>query len=189
MMSVKKEKWLPIKEILFSYLAISKTVYWVDTISAMDQSDFGDMFSTVLVRLLNRDILLIMIVIFFYFLNKFIEKKFQTGNVFKYTMYYIVGYVAMIGIFYIYTWILSWFFPLEFPSLGETVSNSIGGYAVIVVVLNIKYYFKEKEKDVFKDTPPVGTTDDNLAMLKALLEDGVLTQEEFDHKKVKVLGI
>ena len=97
-------------------------------------------------------------------------------------MFYAIGFVALMGIMFIYGWIMSWFFgPIQIDSWGGLIGGYILGYLVIAVVLNIKYYFKSKVKPEYALTAQ--STDDKLAMLKILLDDGVLTQEEFDGKK------
>ena len=185
---MKKKRWLPIKEILFAYLAVSKMLYWVETFQTMEYPGFGGVGELVLMRLLNRDLLLIISVILFYLLDMLIWKKGSGGNrILKHTVFYAIGFVGMVSLFYIYTWILNWFFVIEIPALGVVVSNMIGGYIVIAIALEIKYYFKAKEKETFQAGLPAPSADDKLAMLQVLLDDGVLTQTEFEHKKEKVL--
>lgn len=151
-MQQKKVRWLPLKEILFTYLAISKILYWIETISAMDQSDFGTVGEVVLMRLLQRDLLLITIVILFYLLDKLIEKKLRSGNVINGVILYAAGFVGMIGLFYAYAWILGWFFPVGVPPIRTFISQWILGYIAVIVALNVKYYFKAKEKETYDNT-------------------------------------
>lgn len=187
-MRMKKERFLPIKEMLFSYLAISKILYWSNTIAAIDQRDLGGVGDAVLTRLLDRDLMLISIVILFYFLEKLIFKKYRDSGILKHIVLYAAGFVGMIGLFYFYTWIVSWFVVVEFPNLGAMLGNSIVWYVVIIIALNVKQYFKSKGEGTSASAPPQGT-DNKLAMLKSLLDDGILTQEEFDCKKEKILGM
>jgi len=146
-----KKKWLPIKEILFTYLAISKVLYWVETAGQMGQGDLSIAVNAVLMRMLDRDILLVATVIFFYFLDKLIMKKSKSGSIAKYIMLYVVGFVGMIGLFYIYIWILSWFFEIQIPPLGSLAGSMLIGYVVAIIVLNAKYYFKAKEKETIME--------------------------------------
>lgn len=183
---MKKDRWLPLKEMLFTYLAISKVLYWVDTIMALEQRDLGHVGEAVVQRLLNQDIMLISGVILFYCLDKLIAKKFNSGKFLEYVVFYAAGFVGMIGLLYLYLWIMSWFVTLEFPPLGAVVSNFSLGYIAVIVVLNIKYYMKAKEKETHKDTPSTQDADSKLAMLKALLDGGVLTKEEFETKKKNI---
>ena len=182
-MDAKKRNWSSIKEMLFTYLAITKIMYWLNTITAMEQGDLGSAGEAVLMRLMNQDIILIVSVIFFYFLDKRVQlKKSKYSKVLEYIVFYVIGFVALMGIMFIYSWIMSWFFgPIQIDSWGGLIGGYVLGYLVIVVVLNIKYYFKIKTKPEY--VPPVQSNDDKLAMLKVLLDGGVLTQEEFDSKK------
>lgn len=74
---------------------------------------------------------------------------------------------------------------MSIDSWGELIIYSVVGYIVINIVLNIKSYFKKKEKETYQDDSP-NQNGDNLAMLKALLDNGILSQEEFDRKKANL---
>ena len=195
-MNVKKAKWSPVKEILFTYLAINKIMYWFNTVTALNQSDLGNVGRTVFMRVLNQDLILIIGVTAFFFLDKLIElkKSKYNSNIWGYVILYAIGYVVLIGIAFMYMLILNLIFAAQYFSLGELVRGFISfmpnytlGYLVVAVVLNLKYYFKTKKTS--EDAPAVQNTDDKLAMLKRLLDDGVLTQEEFDCKKEKLRGM
>lgn len=192
-MSAKKARWLPIKEILFTYLAISKIMYWFNTIVAMNQSDLGNVGEAVLMRFLNQDLMLIISVMAFFVLNQLIElKKSKYSTVLEYVVFYAIGYVVLVGIVFVYNLIMILIFSAQYFSLGEFVRGFISfmpsftlGYLVVAAALEIKLYFKKKVKPAY--VLSVQSTGDTLAMLKALLDDGVLTQEEFDCKKEKLL--
>jgi len=49
-MSAKKASWSPVKEILFTYLAINKIMYWFATITAINQSDLGNVGEVMVMR-------------------------------------------------------------------------------------------------------------------------------------------
>jgi len=184
-MSAKEGSWSSIKEILFTYLAISKTLYWVDTITALNQSDLGNVGQAVLMRFLGRDFLLIVGVIAFFFLNKLIDsKKSKHNKFFEHLRFYIIGYFMLFGITFIYMWILNWFYPVQIDSWGQFIGLGTVGYLAVIVVINAKYYFKEKEVSGYAAS--MQSTDDKLTMLKVLLQDGILTPEEFDLKKKKL---
>ena len=183
-MSVKTGRWSPIKEMLFTYLAITKILYWLNTITAINQSDLEGVGEAVLMRLLYQDVILIVSVIFFYFLDKRIQlKRSKYSKVLEYVVFYVIGFVALMGFLLIYNRIV--FGPLQVDSWAGFMSSYILGYLAIMVVLNIKQYFKAKAKPVY--APPPQSTDETLSMLKILLNDNILTQEEFDQKKEKLL--
>jgi len=183
-MRVKKEKrGLPLKEILFSYLALSKVLYWLDMINSAEYGDFWSGARVIWSRLINRDILLIVIVILFFVLEKLILKKSKQGDILKQALLYVAGFVGVIGLFYIYLWVGSWFVPtVTFPPLLTMVVDNIIGYILVVIMLNIKIYFKTREKETYQAASPVLDADNDLVMLQALFERGILTQEEFDCK-------
>jgi len=174
---MKKEKWSLIKEMLFTYLALSKIMSWTNTINTVNQSGLGSVREAVVARLLNQDLVLIATVIFFFFLDNRIQmKKSKYSNILKDIVIYVIGFVGLVGIILLYNWMLS--SPIPIASWGIFIRNLAPSYLVIIVVFEIKSHLKEKAKSLsFKNT------DEKLSMLKALLNDGVLTQEEFDQKK------
>jgi len=179
----KKKRWLSLKEILFSYLALSKVLYWLDMTTGVEQGDFLSIFEPIWLRMLDRDFLLIALVILLFLLEKLIEKKSKINSIYKWVIFYAIGYAGMVGLFYGYSWIMSFIFTVEFPPLLTFIAESILGYIVVVIILNIKIYFKSKEKGAYKADVLDQDADNSLAMLKALLNRGILTQEEFDQKK------
>ena len=157
---MEKSKWSPIKEILFTYLAINKIIYWFNTITAMNQSDLGNVGQAVILRLLNQDLLLIIGVTAFFFLNKLIEqKKSKYSNFWEFIIFYVIGYIGLMGIAFVYNLIMNLIFLPQTFSLGEFVREFISflpnvtiGYIVVAVVLEIKLYFKKKGKESSVDT-------------------------------------
>jgi large-conductance mechanosensitive channel len=192
---MKKEKWLTISKILFTYLAINKVLYWVDTITAIEQTDIASVVGVVLTRLLNHDLIIIIGVVAFFFLDKRIElKKSKYSNLWENVIFYAIGYVGLMGIIFIYNVVLTLIIAAQSFSLGEFVGAFINflpsgtlGYIAVVVVLEIKQRFKSKEKESSANVSP--GTDDKLAMLQVLLDNDVLTQEEFDLKSAKLRSV
>jgi len=192
---MKKGKWSPIKEILFTYLAINKIMYWFYTITTVNQSDLESIGRFALMRLINQDLILIIGVIACYFLNKLIAlKRSKYSNILEYAIFYVIGYVVLMGIGFIYNLIINLIFLIQDFSLTAFVREFMGfvpsftlGYLVVATVLETKEYFKKKGKESPDDTPSAPSTDDKLAMLKVLLDSDILGQEESDHKKQKLL--
>ena len=184
-MGAKKWVWSPIKEILFTYLAISKILYWFNTIIAMNQSDLESVGVAVLNRLLYQDILLISGVILFFFLDKHIHRKrSKSRKILEHILFYGVGYVALMAVTLIYFLVMRLVFgPFEID-WGSLFGYTFVAYIVVAIVLNIKDYFKAKSSSGYASDAQ--STDDKLAMLKALHNDGILTQDEFNQKKEKL---
>jgi len=197
-MKKEKRRGLPLKEILFGYLALSKILYWIDMIAGAEQGDFRNAAGAVWIRLIDRDILLVIIVILFVFLEKLLMKKFKVSGILKHVLLYVIGYVGMIGLFYMYSGVLSLFFSVDFPPLMETIVNNVVWYITVIITLEIKVYFKTKTKPDYDSAAQsaegeaseslVPSFTDKLAMLKSMLDDGILTQAEFDRKKERVLS-
>jgi len=151
----------------------------------MNQSDLdlGSMGQAIIMRLLGQDLLLIAGVAMFFFLDKLIsQKQSKSNSVLDIIKFYGIGYVALFGLTVIYIGIMNLFVSVQIYSLSAFVIQGTLGYIVVAVVLNLKYYFKSKEKSVYAVSAP--STEDKLSMLQALLDDGILTKEEFDQKKL-----
>jgi len=179
----KKKKFESIKIILFGYLALSKVIYWFDIISGAGQGDFWGITEAFLTRFMQRDLILIIFVIFFFLLEKMVLKKSKGSKIINSVIVYSIGYIGVICLFYIYTWVMSWFFPVDFPPLMSLIGETILGYIAISITLEMKIFFKTKKEETYKATSSVHDTEDKVSMLKTLFDSGVLTQEEFDTKK------
>ena len=170
-MNDKKKKWLPVKEILFYYLAASKVLYWVEIAASLELN----VFNVVLNRLLNRDIVLISSIVWVYVLEKLLDKintkDSKVANPLKHVVLYVFGYIGLIALYYIYVLALSLFLEINFMPLATFASEVLSGYILIVVALSLKDYFKNKEKKSYSN---------RLAALKTFCDDGILTQEEYE---------
>ena len=190
-MKEKEKKGAVLKWMLFTYLAVSKVFYWFHNIASMAEVDFTGLGVFLLNRILGQDIMIIAGVVFFYFLDKFHQsfllKTIKYNAILGALIFWGIGYVALIALFYIYWSILSLFFhDVSTPPLGLVIINGIGFYVVLAIVLEVKEYLKKKEKETYLDTSTVPITDHGaykLTLLKEMLDDGVLTQAEFEQKK------
>ena len=196
-MSVKREKWKPVMEILFTYLAISKILYWYNNVTAMGQGDVLGAIEGFLMRFVYNDLILIIGVIFFYFLDKLIVlKKSRERTVLKgiieNIVFYAVGYVVLMVISTVYSVVLAiaagTFGEFSWSGFIVFVGSTLPAYLVVCVALAIKEYSKKKGKEIAECETDAESKDKKLSMLESLLRDGVLTQEEFDGKKEIVLG-
>jgi len=176
------KKWSPVKEILFSYLAISKILYWLNTATTFSQHDLGNVWEAVIERLLFQDFSIILGVVVFFALDKLIAlKKTKNSKILEQVIYYVIGYVALVSVTFTYIQILSLFFTVTVYSWSEFIAYGTIAYLVVTVVLNVKHYFKEKLKPEY--TPSLESADSKISMLKLLYDDGALTQEEYENSK------
>ena len=182
---MEKAKWLPLKKMLFMYLAISKAWYWFDVIVAtnLDNLGMGGVGRLIMMRLLERDILIIGTVIAFFFLDKLIDlKKSKYSKVLEELLFFGIGYVVFIGMVFIYYLALNFFLEENVVFFGSALVYFTVGYIIVAAIMHLKYYFKSKEKSVY--VASASSTEDQLSMLQTLLNDGILSQEEFDQKKL-----
>ena len=123
------------------YLAISKILYWVNTIGEIAQSDFDGVGMRVLSRALGREIPIILVVTCIILIDV------MKG---KLLIKIVIGYVASLGAILLYYSFLGllWQTP---PGLADYINQIVGftiQYAIVSVALTIKYYFKEKAEEL-----------------------------------------
>ena len=188
---MKKVKDLPIKEMIFAYLAISKVSYWLNLIAGAE--GFEGVWSGVLERLLSRDIIIILLVISIYtFEYMFIMKRKKWSGNLAQVIIVGIGFVMYIVIANTYLLVINWILQDSFNvwsflerSLRGNLLNLTISYFVIAGVVFLKETFKKKEAYAYP--LDIQRKDIKLETLKALLDDGVLSQEDFDVQKVKLL--
>ena len=147
----------------------------------MNQDTLGNVGEIVVDRLMSRDLPMVLGVIMFFFLEKLIYmKKSKQRRIKEHIMYYGIGYVALMGFNLFFFWVTDWDFEALGFSLIDAIIYGTVGYIVVDIMLNIKEYFKGK--NVTEPVSPSQSTDNSLSMLKALLDNVVLTQKEFDSK-------
>ena len=188
-----QKKWSPIKEIVFTYLAINKIMYWFNTITAMNQSELSNVGHAIFMRVLNHDLMMIVGVVAFFWLNSLIElKKTKYSKVWEYVLFYVIGYFVLVAIVIVYNWVLIMIFSPQDLYITELIRGFISfmpnftiGYIVVAVALEVKIYFKNKGKE----SPAAAeySAQDKLAVLESLLEENILTQEVFEQTKEKLL--
>ena len=192
---MKTDKGLPIKQMLVAYLAISKATYWFNVIAVAE--GFGGVGSAVLERLIERDIVIILFVIFLYaFEYMFVMKQKKWSGNLAQAILIGIGYVMFIVILFTYVLVLNLILLESFnvrSFLGmffrvEFINFSIS-YFVIAGFIWVKEFFKEKEAYAYAYELAIQNKDIKLETLKALLDDGVLSQEEFEIQKVKLLEV
>jgi len=189
LMSVKKEKQSAILGMLFTYLAVSKVIYYYNvTTNALFQGGFQDMIAVVLERLLTQDILILLLMLLTLYTEKLVALQILKYNkTVNQAIVHIIDYLLYIGVLTIYFLTMNFafgFFPNMF-SLEVFIYFSVL-YLVIVAVVEIKKYFKKKEKTEYA---PALSVNEKLAMLKTLHNNNVLTQEEYDNKKESLFGV
>ena len=151
--SLKKRNWFSIKNILLTYLALNKILYWFNTIASLDQTDFRTVANVIISRFLNQDLLLILSVIAFFYLDEKIEqKKDKHSKVLEYVKFYAIGYVLLLGIILVYNVLINLVFRAEnfyfaefFREFLSFIPSITVGYIVVAVVMEVKQYFKAKE--------------------------------------------
>ena len=185
-MPKKKKPAFTFKELLFGYLAISKLMYWMNNISAIQQDALIEVWRFVLNRLLSQDIMIVWMLVAMFLLEYYIDThpSVSKGKV-RHILVYGIGYLVYIASVVTYILLLSFFIDTQIGSWGELILSFTGFYAIACVVMNVKEHMKKKEAEMYIPAEEViGKADgDTLALLTALHERGVLTTDEYESKK------
>ena len=187
-MGTKKRDLSSLKEMVFTYLAINKIMYWIGVASETDGLE--GVGQAVLQRLLNRDIVLILVIVFMYiFEYKFVMKQKRWTGIFAQIIIGIVGYVVFSVILITYQWAIHLIFsaPFDIIAFLGTMPGWTAIFFIVMVVLMAKEHFKKKSASEY--ALDIQSTNIKLEMLEALLDDGALSQEEFDKQKDKLFGV
>ena len=185
-MKEKQGKWANFFDMLFMFLAISKIMYWFNTIFAAAQNGFGSVAEVIVIRLLNQDIMIIAGVLIFFGLEKIIDmQKTKLNKTLYNILLYVVGYILLMATFIAYFRLMSFITaePFDWQGIITFLQFSLLWYLLIIVILNVKQYLKEKEIKMAENTPVTYSNNEKLSMLEVLLTDGILSQEEYDRKK------
>ena len=174
-----------------AYLAISKAMYWLNIIGTAEGLD--GVWSAVLERLIQRDIVIILFVICVYtFEYMFVMKQKKWSGNLAQVILIGVGYVMFIVILTTYVLVLNWVLMESFNLRDFFVGFLIGeffaftvSYFVIAGFIFVKESLKKKE--VYSYALDIQSKDIKLEMLQELLDDGVLSKEEFEIQKGKLL--
>jgi len=187
-MSAKKGKWSAIWGMLFSYLVISKVLYYFDIVTtAINEGGLSAMGETVLSRLLTQDILIILIILLTFNTEKFVTLIFSKYNKTVNPMIvHSIDYVLYMGILAIYFWAMLFFGIFQNMNWLVFFIYSSIVYLAILIAIEGKKYLKKKEMTAYTH---VLSTDEKLAMLKTLLDNSVLTQGEYDRKKDELRSV
>ena len=177
-MNDKTKKLTPVKEMIILYLAISKIMYWFSVVGSVD--GFERVGMVILDRFLSRDVVLIISIVFIYFLDdQLVTKQQERSKTLGFTTLFIGGYLAFCGVLIVYLGTLSLIFsqPINFVA---AIFSQTPGFFIIMVILVVKENVKEKAKDLEKKKM-ITCTDNQLEVLKTLLDDGKLTEDEFNN--------
>ena len=181
---MKKINWSAIKTILFTYLAISKILYWINVIPA----NFEGVGRAVWERLLERDLVVIAVIVITYFFDK--NMKNQKG-VLAHIKYVAGNYAIYIVTLIIYVLILNSIIPTPANLWSIMTSPFMLEWTIIFFILFVAIEAKDrfKKKEAYEYALEIQCTSIKLEMLEALLDDGVLTHEECDKQKAKLMEV
>jgi len=176
--------WFSFKQLLFAYLAVTKVMYWIGTIAMVDNlGEFGGVF---LRRMINQDIMTIVILIIMFGLEARIVSKASKNNLLANVKFYTISLVIYLALIVGYNLLLGLFFDVSVDSWLIFIAEWIVIFMIACLFLHLKEKLKKKETEMY--LPDAGTNAGKIAMLKSLCDAGVLTQEEFEakHKKLEI---
>ena len=131
---LKNPKWATLQEIIITFLAVSKILMWMDTLSEATAQELAGAGAQVMMRALDRDLPLIIVTVLFVLTGKL------KGNLWKKLG---LGYVAAVAFLMTYVFIMDLIFGRE----PDAYINMLIGFSIsfvfVTIFLNLKYYFKE----------------------------------------------
>ena len=139
---MKNRKWSGLKAGIIMYLAISKIFYWMNMVGEMAQNDFENALPILTDRIINQDLPLILVVACLVVIDMS-KGKIHTKLA--------IGYVAYIGIIFVYSVVIAWIFQGD-PVTGillfgqQFVGYTIS-FVVVAIILELKEHFAKKVKD------------------------------------------
>ena len=181
---MKKRNWVPIKSMLFTYLAVSKMIYWINLVTAVDGIE--NVWPAILERFMQQDLVLIVFIALTYFFDKEVKKR----NGFLKHIIYVVGNYLLFGVILItFMLITNQITPTLAILIEILLSPFMLNWSVMFFVVMGALELKEllKKKEAAEYALNIQSADIKHEMLQTLLEDGALTHEEFEKQKAKLL--
>jgi len=176
----KKSGGMGFRELLFTYLAVTKVIYWTNTFGAIGGiGEFGAVF---LNRMISQDIMVIVILVAMHFLEKHIFSTAAENDFKANAKLYIIGFAMYNALMAAYYLILSLVLDLD-AQIGDWLRLMLEMailYVIISVFLHMKGKLKKKQNEMY--VPDADSYKGKIAMLTSLRDTGVLTQAEFDNK-------
>jgi hypothetical protein len=169
----------PFKEVVVVYLAVSKVMYWVTVASGWQADDLDSVWHALLVRLLNRDLMLFLSVVLLFILEAVVHRRQHAPSLARDAVMYLMGYVGIVGVFYGYLWIWSFHAHVVFPPFGQSIRYSALTYFGAVLVVEFKERWKKKEVTEKADHAIATGTASKKSMLRALNDAGILSDTEY----------
>ena len=185
---MEKRKWMPLKEMLFMYLAVNKIIYWTNLVG----SSVDGLGRVVAERLLNQDIVLVILIVGLYFFEKkLVQMHDKLNRLAVDILVAIVGYVMLTVVITLYSAAINFIFTTPF-SLRDFIMSPLMRdwsivYFIVMVVMTVKENVKRRvaPEDV-QAALDIECANIKCEMLQTLLDDGVLSREEFDKQEAKL---
>jgi uncharacterized membrane protein SirB2 len=174
---MKALKAFNFKALLFSYLAVSKVFYWIDQLGGLEE--WGDVGTVLVNRLLQRDIMIVIILLSMFKLDDVITAK--EGNGFMANVkIYGFGLVIYLALIAGYTLLME----VIFEPMVENWFSYLLNWAVIYFIISAFLTLKEKmkQKEAAQYIPDATTPQGQIALLETLCQNGVLSRDECDAK-------
>ena len=186
----KKKPPFTFKELLFSYLAITKLMYWIGNLAGIDE--FGGAVNLVIDRLIVQDIMVIWILIAMFLLDHYVETRPSlTSSIIKRLLTYGLGYIIYIGSIVGYILLLAVLPITDMQGLSQALDfmgEVLIFYSVFFVIACVFLSLKDRMKKSDAEKYIAESEDNTLSLLATLHSRGVLTQSEYESKKAEIEG-
>ncbi|MCL2356782.1 MAG: hypothetical protein FWC70_06455 [Defluviitaleaceae bacterium] len=172
-------------QLLFSYLAVAKLMYWIEALAGI--SDFDDFMTIIVTRLINQDIVIILVLIAMFILDDFVFDRASEKGLLESIKLNAVGLVIFLAILTGYHFVLGLFIEVNISSWPRFFISWSIIFAIASAFLLIKDRMKKKETELYiRSEPTADTPEGRLLMLEALHKAGTLTDEEFENLSARI---
>ena len=172
------------KQLFFTYLLVNKVMYWMDVFNGLDGfGEFGMMF---LSRMVNQDIMVILVLIAMHVLEEKLHPNDSLGNDFKKNaLFMVLGWLIFLAMLSGYLLFVGLFVEVTIDSWPRLLLDFTIGYLIIGAVIYVKDSMKKKEAESYLTDGD--SHEAQRYMLESLHKNGVLTQEEFEQKLAQIM--
>ena len=166
-------------QLFFTYLLVSKAMYWIDNFASLENwRAFGGFFVN---RMLNQDIMVILVILAMFVLEKYLYPESGEDNEYLYNLKLIgIGWFVFMGLIVGYQLLMGLIFEVDINNWRAFLTELTMIYIIIAFVVYVKEQMKKKEVETYM--PCINDPATQRSMLYSLHEAGVLNEAELASK-------
>jgi len=167
------------KQLFFTYLLVSKVMYWIDNFASVESwRAFGGFFAE---RMLNQDIMVILVILAMFVLEKYLYPENGEENEYLYNLKLMgIGLFVFLALIVGYQLLMGFIFNVRIENWRSLLTELTMIYIIIAFAVYVKEQMKKKEVETY--LPCVNDPKTQRSMLYSLHEAGLLTEAELTNK-------